>query len=222
MTGTTPSPAPAPFSCILWDVDGTLVDASEGILRRLQHTLVGFDRELTAAELPRWIGPPLIDSFQVRAGLSPHEAAQALARYRERAVIEGYAAGARLYDGVLPVVQAVHAAGIPQATASSKPQDQVSLLMSHFEVDPYLTAVVGSGVVETKAAVVQDALAQLAAAGADLSRPVLIGDRLHDVEGAAQVGIESIFVGWGFGDPSEARGALATIDHPHHLLDVLL
>ncbi|EEB9150681.1 phosphatase, partial [Salmonella enterica subsp. enterica serovar Paratyphi B] len=27
--------APSPYSCVLWDVDGTIIDASVGILRRL-------------------------------------------------------------------------------------------------------------------------------------------------------------------------------------------
>jgi len=62
----------SPFSCVLWDVDGTLVDASDGILRRLTITLEHFGLPApTRAELVHWIGPPLYESFQHHAGMTP-------------------------------------------------------------------------------------------------------------------------------------------------------
>jgi phosphoglycolate phosphatase-like HAD superfamily hydrolase len=63
-------PPESPWSCILWDVDGTIVDASDGILHRLTVTLEHFDRPApTRAELVHWIGPPMFDSFQAQAGM---------------------------------------------------------------------------------------------------------------------------------------------------------
>ena len=37
-------PSRSPWTCILWDVDGTIVDASDGILRRLTITLEHFGK----------------------------------------------------------------------------------------------------------------------------------------------------------------------------------
>lgn len=54
-----------------------------------------------------------------------------------------------------------------------------------------------------KADVVQYALEALDDAGADISRVVLVGDRIHDVEGAAAHNVESILVEWGYGNPAE-------------------
>ena len=54
---------------MLWDVDGTIVDASDGILRRLTITLEHFGKKApTRAELVHWIGPPMFESFQVNGG----------------------------------------------------------------------------------------------------------------------------------------------------------
>src|SRR6185312_10308451 len=51
--------ASSPYSCVLWDVDGTIVDASVGILRRLNVALTHFGRPApTREELIHWIGPP--------------------------------------------------------------------------------------------------------------------------------------------------------------------
>ncbi|HEY6800855.1 MAG TPA: HAD hydrolase-like protein, partial [Agromyces sp.] len=67
-------PTRSPWTCVLWDVDGTIVDASDGILRRLAITLGHFGKPApTRAELVHWIGPPMYESFQVNVGMSPAE-----------------------------------------------------------------------------------------------------------------------------------------------------
>ena len=61
----------SPWTCILWDVDGTVVDASEGILRRLTICLEHFGLPAPKGEeLVHWIGPPLYDSFQANVGMT--------------------------------------------------------------------------------------------------------------------------------------------------------
>ena len=72
-----------------------------------------------------------------------------------------------------------------------------------------------------KADVVAEALRRLAADGADLSRPVMVGDRIHDIEGAAENRVPTIFVTWGYGSPAESAGAVAVVDHPAQLLPLL-
>jgi phosphoglycolate phosphatase len=50
---------------------------------------------------------------------------------------------------------------------------------------------------------------------------VLIGDRIHDVEGAAANGIPTIFVTWGYGAPAEQAGAVAVAETPEELEKLL-
>ncbi|GAA3637218.1 HAD family hydrolase [Microbacterium awajiense] len=220
-------PSRSPWTCILWDVDGTIVDASEGILRRLTVALEHFGKQPpTRGELSHWIGPPMYDSFQANVGMSPDEAREAVAFYRGLNKSEGYTAGAQLYAGVGDLIHDVAAAGIPQATASSKPEVQVVALMEHFDLSPSFTAMVGATpdehTLSAKADIVAEALRRLRAAGVDTSRPVLIGDRHHDVEGGRECGIPVIFVGWGFGWPHESEGAQAVVDDIGQLRSHLL
>lgn len=212
---------------MLWDVDGTIVDASDGILRRLTITLEHFGRTApTRAELVHWIGPPMFQSFQVTAGMTPDQAAEAVSYYRTLGKADGYTTGAKLFPGVADLIREVAAAGIPQATASSKPEVQVAALMDHFDLTPCLTAVVGATSDErtlaAKADIVAEALRRLEGAGVDTSRPVLIGDRHHDVEGGAERGVPVIFVQWGFSWPHEAEGAQASVSTVDQLRDLLL
>ena len=203
----------SPYSCVLWDVDGTIADATPGIFPRLLEVLSSFGEPAPdPASLSRWVGPPMYESFQTLAGLSALQAEDALARYRELAARDGYAASVDIYPGVPDVIRAVAAAGIPQATASTKPENQVRSILEHNDLLGLFTAISGArsgsiGRSDSKADVVGWAIERLQAAGADTSKPVLIGDRHHDVEGAAEYGIPVIFAEWGFGEASEGDAA---------------
>jgi phosphoglycolate phosphatase len=217
----------SPWSCILWDVDGTVVDASEGILRRLGIATRHFGHpEVTRDELVHWIGPPMFETFQTMLGMTPEEATEAVGYYRTIGRQDGYTTGARLYPGVADLIGELHALGIPQSTASSKPEVQVRALMEHFGLTPDLEEMVGASpdekTLSTKSDVVAEALRRLAAAGIDTSRPVLIGDRHHDVEGGAVHGVPVIFVRWGFSWPHESEGADAVVDTIDELRALLL
>jgi phosphoglycolate phosphatase len=220
-------PLRSPWTCVLWDVDGTIVDASDGILRRLAITLDHFGkRPPTRPELVHWIGPPMFDSFQSNVGMTPAEASEAVSFYRVLGKADGYTTGATLFAGVAGLIADVAAAGIAQATASSKPEVQVDALLDHFELSPYFSAIVGATLDErtlsAKSDVIAESLRRLADNGADTSRPVLVGDRHHDVEGGAENDVPVIFVRWGFSWPHEAAGAQAAVDTVEELRRLLL
>jgi phosphoglycolate phosphatase len=98
--------------------------------------------------------------------------------------------------------------------------------MDHFALAPALEATVGASLDErtlsSKADIVREALRRLEVMGADISRPVLIGDRHHDVEGGQDAGVPVIFVRWGFSWPHEADGAQAAVDDIDQLRALLL
>ena len=73
-----------------------------------------------------------------------------------------------------------------------------------------------------KADIVAEALRRLRSAGVDTSRPVLVGDRHHDVEGGAEHDVPVVFVRWGFSWPHEAAGAQAAVDTVDELRGLLL
>lgn len=217
----------SPYTCILWDVDGTVADASRGILARLTELLGSYELPVPEpAELALWMGPPLHESFQLRAGMTAEQADEALVRYRGYASRDGYAESVDLYAGVPEIIREVRAAGIPQSTASTKPETQVRAILEHFGLLPEFTAISGArsgdvGKSDGKAFVVDQALTRLSAAGADISKPVLIGDRHHDVEGGAEHGIPVIFADWGFGLDEEAEGAAFRAKNPEELRSLL-
>ncbi len=211
---------------MLWDIDGTVVDASEGILRRLTTTLEYFGHPApTRAELVHWIGPPMYSSFQVNVGMTPEQSTEAVTFYRNQSKTEGYPSGAKLFDGVGDLIADLSTARVPQATASSKPEVQVQALMDYFDLADHLEVICGASsderTLSAKADIVAESLRRLQEQGVDVSRPVLIGDRHHDIDGGAVHGVPVIFVRWGFSWPHEAEGAHAVVENVDELRALL-
>jgi phosphoglycolate phosphatase len=213
-----------PFTAILLDLDGTVTDSAPGITDTLAYTFEALGLPVPAPdELLRYVGPPILDSFRDRAGMSLAERERALEVYRARYLDRG-AYDATLYPGMGELVRDIAAAGIPLSLATSKPELPATLMLEHFTIAHHFDIITGASADEVRSAkadVVAEALVRLRAMDADLTRPVMIGDRVHDVEGAAAHGIPTIAVSWGYGEPSEFTHARA-VAHDVHELRALL
>jgi len=214
-----------PYSCILFDLDGTIVDSAPGITATLAYMFEQLGKPIpTPSELLKYVGPPLLDSFRDYAGFDTEESAVALAVYREKYLNVG-AYDATQYPGVGIVLKAVHDSPIPMSLATSKPETPATLILEHFNLARYFDIITGASDDEVRSAkkdVVAEALIRLEAMGADISRPVLVGDREHDVHGAAANDVPTIFVEWGYGSVAEQAGSIATVSTPEELQRLLL
>ena len=206
-----PTPRP-PFSAILLDLDGTITDSAPGITDTLAYTFEQLGMPVPEYEqLLRWVGPPIMDSFRDLAGMDVATADRALAIYRERYLDRG-AYDATLFDGMGTLVQQIAAAGIPLSLATSKPELPATLMLEHFTIAQCFTVITGASADETrseKADVVEEALRRLRELDVPLDNVVMVGDRIHDIEGAAAHGVPTIAVTWGYGSDAEhAEAAL--------------
>lgn len=213
-----------PYSAVLFDLDGTIVDSAPGITSSLAYTFEAMGLPVPPpAKLLEWVGPPIMDSFRDLAGFDPLTSARALAIYREHYVLTGVF-DAELYPGVPDVLQAIHSSGVPLSLATSKPESTARLILDHYDLAKYFDEFTGASedeVRSAKADVVEEALRRLRLRGADLTRPVMVGDRHHDVVGAAAHDVPTIFVTWGYGAPEETAGTVAIVDTAAELLVAL-
>ena len=213
------------YQYILFDLDGTLTDSSEGITKSVQYALdkMGI-HEPDLKPLERFIGPPLYDEFRRSYDFDDAEAKQAIDFYRERFGVVGWKENL-LYDGIPELLKALTEAGKTLSTASSKPAFFVDKIVKYFNIEQFFTVVSGAtldGSIGTMTQVVQQALKRLNVQ--DRSQAVLIGDRLHDAEGARACGIDCIGVTFGFGsrEELESAGANHVVDRVDELLPLLV
>ncbi len=212
----TELPLPRSPDAVLIDLDGTLSDAGAAIAASVSAALahVGH-RPLCPAALRGFVGPPLEDSFAA-LGLSEDDVEKAVVVYRA----QHSQLASPLYDGVLVALQALRDAGLRLALATSKPQQFAELVVAGKQLGGFFDVVVGSdrpGGRRTKGDVVGCALVGLGAPTA----PVMVGDRRHDVQGAAEHGMPCVGVLWGYGDADELTGAAALVATPADLVALL-
>ncbi len=199
------------WTCFLFDLDGTILDSAPGITSTLAWTFERLGRPIpTPVELLAYVGPPLLDSFRDLAGMTLEECAEALAVYRDHYLGHGVF-GSTVYPGIPALLERIAASGIPLSLATSKPELPARTMLDHFGLTRYFDVITGASEDEVrsrKADVVAEALSRLDLIGADLSATVMIGDRKHDVHGAAEHGVPTIFVEWGYGSKAEQVGAI--------------
>ena len=212
------------FSCILFDLDGTIVDSAPGITATLAYTFERLGMPVPSpADLVAYVGPPIMDSFRDLAGFDLPLAHRALEIYRAQYIKTGVF-DATVYPGVEDVLREIHDRGVPLSLATSKPEKPATLILEHYGLLKYFDVVTGASEDEVRSAkkdVVEEALRRLTAIGADISRPVMVGDRHHDVVGAAAHDVPTIFVRWGYGSPAEEVGTIGVATTAEELLGLL-
>ncbi|MEY8574358.1 HAD hydrolase-like protein [Oscillospiraceae bacterium 21-37] len=194
----------------LFDLDGTITDTGEGIMKSAQYALTAFGfPQQTEAQLRRFVGPPLQGSFETFYGLSPVDAARAVEKYRERYRDKGVFESP-LYPGMVGFLERLRGNAV-LCLATSKPLVFARQILSLRGVEQYFTCLSGAeldGARTDKAEVIAYARELLENPPKD--QMVMVGDRRQDVLGAKAQGVESVGVLYGYSDPGELWEAGAT------------
>jgi phosphoglycolate phosphatase len=207
---------------VLFDLDGTLVDSTPGIWAsiRVAAAELGLP-EPTPEQLRDMVGPPLEDGFAMILRVPRGDVPRAVSAYRAH-----YSAGALLdvtvHDGVPGLLTGLCEDGATLAVATSKPEPFAVRMLEFTGLLSAFAGVHGAafdGTVRHKDQVVGLALA----AHPEGRSPVLIGDRAHDVLGAAAHGLPCIGAGWGPAPAGElaAAGAVAVAATPAEVRDLV-
>lgn len=221
-------PRRAAFDVILFDLDGTLTDSAPGIVNCLRYALddLGIAHP-DAATIRSQLGPPLSVTFTEYYGLDEATTKVAIEKYRERFHDLGMFENS-VYPGVPELLDALDQTSATLAVATSKPTPSATRILEHFGLSTHFAFIGGAeldGPRQHKADVIAHTLDELSTMGSldAADSLVMVGDRRHDIAGAAVHGIPGIGVLWGYGDEEELVGAGASeiVPDPAALLDLL-
>ncbi len=216
------------FKVAVFDLDGTLLDTSEGVLAAVKYTIdkMGFTL-LSDKQLESFIGPPIQNSFAAHYGLSG-DILQELAgifrdRYKDVDLLK-----ATPYDGIFDVFTALLDNGIIPVVATYKRQDYAVMLLKHYGFDKYTDKMFG-GDHENKLKkrdIIELALQAAGLAPDEYSSAVMIGDSDNDAIGAEGIGTKFIGVTYGFGfhtkDDVYKFSAIGAADTTQELTELIL
>ncbi|NLI58476.1 MAG: HAD family hydrolase [Clostridium sp.] len=196
------------YKYIFFDLDGTIIDSSEGVTNSVAYALEKYNIKVSdKKELYKFIGPPIIESFQKFYGFSKEEANTALKYYREHYKEEGVLENT-LYPGIVDLIKALKDDNRTLIIATSKPEVYAKQILEDFGIAKFFTHIAGStldGTRLTKSHVMKYAVE--ISDIEDFSKAVMIGDREYDVLGAKEMGLSSIGVLYGFGSRKELEKA---------------
>ena len=198
------------FDYIFFDLDGTLTDPAQGITNSFIHALKFYGVEIPSyEELCKLIGPPLPYSFETTFGFPHEKAMEAVTKYREYFSTKGLYEN-KVYDGIPELLQKLKEKGKHLVVATSKPEEYSKKIIEHFNLSKYFDYVCGCLMNESrskKEEVIAYALECCGLGESDKSRVLMVGDRLHDIEGAKKNGLKSCGVLFGYGSREELEKA---------------
>lgn len=210
------------YTSILFDLDGTLTDPREGILKSVQYALQLEGLPIPPQSSLEWvIGPPLRESFAIlsKKPVSDPLVAQLLTHYRDRFGPIGLYENV-LFPGIPDLLKQLQQQQIRCFIATSKPTVYAKRIVTHFGLANDFEAIVGSefdGTRENKAEVIASIMDQY---HLQSDQCLMIGDRKYDVYGAIANHIDCLGVIYGFANAQELleAGAKQLISDPLEIL----
>lgn len=213
------------YKLAIFDLDGTILDTLEDLADAVNYALRECGCPLrTIEEVRRFVGNGIRKLIEraVPAGLTEEEinrVHQIFSAYYQ----EHCADKTRPYEGILPLLKRLQAAGCLTAVVSNKADVAVQPLCQQYYEGLFDYAIGEREGIRRKPApdAVQEVLRRLKI---DAGEAVYIGDSEVDIQTAANAGLESIIVTWGFRDRAylESQGGRRFVDRPEEIAEIIL
>ncbi len=210
------------YRLVIFDLDGTLMDTSSGILLAVHDAIKEHGMpELSEEQVRTFIGPPIQWSFESQYGISK-EQAQSMADTFRALYSTKHLFGAVPYPGIYNLLKTINGRGIKSAIATYKREDYALRLLKHYHFDHYTDIMYGGDNDGTlkKRDIIQKCIDT--AGIMNLGEVVMVGDTLHDANGAKELGIDFIGVSFGFGFHGDDANGITNMAHtPREVLNFI-
>lgn len=212
-----------PFSLVIFDLDGTLVDSAADIAESVNRTLHDWKLpQVDPARITEWIGEGsrklITYAFQDAGSDVDIDAVMPgfLEHYAETA-LDGIA-----YDGVVDTLAALHAQGVKLAVCTNKNEEFVRPLLEARGMLPYIDGIVGGNTMPERKPSGVPLLHLAKEAGIAPSDVLMVGDSESDMLAAHDAGVALVMVSYGYRKSLDLAktGALAVIDTFPELLSI--
>jgi len=188
---------------VIFDLDGTLIDSSSGVLSSLRHALTHVG--IPFADLPTSVstGPPLRDLILSSApSLMPDQLESSISVFKQHYDLEG-CIFSPLFEGVSHLVEQLNAHGFCLFIATNKRQLPTRRIIDHHGLTPFFRGIYS---IDSPEVVRPEKTAILSSLRRDFFLPsssLYIGDRHDDLLAAERSGLRYAFPRWG--DQSEVH-----------------
>lgn len=213
---------------ILFDLDGTITESGEGIIKGIKHSMKKMGMEDLCRDeslLKKFIGPPLQWSYSNLFHLNEKESKKAIGFFREYYETQGSLYENRLYEGMIELLESLVKQRKKLILATSKPNITAFSVIKYFDIEKYFYFL-GTADLEKNRMEKAEVLAFILENCEEINKEnsVMIGDRIYDVEAAKSFGLDCIAVSYGYANEGELEAAEPTfiVDTVDELKTILL
>ncbi|MBD3404464.1 HAD-IA family hydrolase [candidate division GN15 bacterium] len=193
--------------CVIFDLDGTLIDSSDGVVEATNYALAAFGLPTrTAGEIKPYIGYPLERMF---ADFTDNEYEPLRLKFQEKAE-ETVAASTRPLPYVDDILGALRADHYRLAIATTKIRVHIDKILAKCNWTDFFEATVGGDEVASVKPAPDAFELALERLGADPAATIVVGDTINDVIGAQAAGLPVVAVRSPFGHDGELDSSGAT------------
>jgi pyrophosphatase PpaX len=185
-----------PLAAVLFDLDGSLIDSIELIVRSYEHTLATHDKKTVARDdILAGLGTPLWTCLR-RYTSDEGELAAMIATYRawNRAHHDELV---RPFEGMRAALDALASRGLALGVVTSKAREAAWRGLEHCGLAACFEVLVGADDVERHKPDPTPVLAGCERVGVEPAAAAYVGDAVHDMVAARAAGTRAIGAGWG-------------------------
>lgn len=210
------------YKLVIFDLDGTILDTTEGILASVEYTIDKYRLPRPSKEtLLSFIGPPIQLSFKNIYDLSDEMIQEMAVEFRNCYSGTDNLFKAVPYDGIYELFSSLKKQGYQVAIATYKREDYALRLLRKFHFDEY-TDIMFGGDNENKLKKKDIIIKCLEKAGVDNPcEAVMVGDTEHDANGAKELGMDFIAVTYGFGFSKDSTEDIENLKRADKALDII-
>lgn len=208
------------IKAVLFDLDGTLMDTSEGIFHSANFTVsyLGLEPCHDEERMRRFVGPPLKDCFRIVYGYQDDALLDRCVEVYRREYERIGMHLCHIYPGLEDVILALRADGVKTGVCTLKYERLARMIFAEKHMDNLFDTVRGTddkGRI-SKTDCIRMAMADLGVCASDT---LMVGDTVNDLEGARQAGVAFAGVSWGFGfEKGDSLGYGTLIDRCQDIL----
>lgn len=209
------------YKLVVFDLDGTILDTTEGILEAVEYTIAKFGLpQIPHETLLSFIGPPIQESFMRYYDIRGEILQQISDEFR-KSYSSTHLLKAQPYCGIYQLFNSLTETGVKIAIATYKREDYALKLLHHYDFDKFTSIMHGGDNLNKlkKSDIITKCIQE--AEISDAKDVVMIGDTIFDAEGAKTLGIDFIAVTYGFGFHPNAPENICSIGYAKTPLEIL-
>ncbi len=181
--------------CMLFDLDGTLLNTNDLVIESLQYTIRRhLGCEIEACRLYKYFGQPLVD---IMADLNPGQAEQMVRTYREYSALK-HDELTKVFPKVPETIRELKRHGVSVAVVTSKLKNLAYRGLELFDLQELFDACIAFEDTKKHKPAPDPVIKALDVLGVDpgSQRVIMVGDSPYDVLCANNAGVTSAVVEW--------------------------